>query len=274
MPSLTAGTDYAIYACTDGTIRADSSFSFPSGYTTANSRFIGSAHYAPGGNATAVSGGNTTPAFNPYSLFDLTYRPRRLDWRGMTTDPGQSVCSMIYLLNQSHIANGPSKYNVAIATGSAPPLIPTQFGGTGSSSYANGDWWNLGEVLAAYGMRYPNYQEFAALAYGVTEGTSIGTTVTNSVLDSPRTSACGLIQATGNIDVWGANLGGPYGAAAWTANTDGRGSTYQLSNAVLFGGNWNDGANSGSRFSNWTNAPTLSSNLIGARGVCDLLILD
>jgi hypothetical protein len=40
-------------------------------------------------------------------------------------------------------------------------------------------------------------------------------------------------------------------------------------NAVLFGGNWNDGANSGSRFSNWNNAPTNSNNNIGARGVCE-----
>lgn len=40
-------------------------------------------------------------------------------------------------------------------------------------------------------------------------------------------------------------------------------------NAVLFGGNWNNGANSGSRCSNWNNAPTNSNNNIGARGVCE-----
>lgn len=40
-------------------------------------------------------------------------------------------------------------------------------------------------------------------------------------------------------------------------------------NAVLFGGNWNEGANSGSRCSNWNNSPTNSNNNIGARGVCE-----
>lgn len=40
LPSMTAGTDYAIYICDDETIRADSNFSAPSGYTTSNSRKI------------------------------------------------------------------------------------------------------------------------------------------------------------------------------------------------------------------------------------------
>ena len=40
MPTLTAGTDYAIYVCTDGTIRADSSFTAPTGYTVNNSTNI------------------------------------------------------------------------------------------------------------------------------------------------------------------------------------------------------------------------------------------
>ena len=44
--------------------------------------------------------------------------------------------------------------------------------------------------------------------------------------------------------------------------------------AVLLGGNWNNGANSGSRNSNWNNAPSNSNNNIGARGVCDDTRLD
>lgn len=40
-------------------------------------------------------------------------------------------------------------------------------------------------------------------------------------------------------------------------------------NAVLFGGNWNNAENSGSRASNWNNSPTNSNNNIGARGVCE-----
>lgn len=45
-------------------------------------------------------------------------------------------------------------------------------------------------------------------------------------------------------------------------------------NAVLLGGNWNNGANSGSRYANFNNAPTNSNNNIGARGVCDDTRLD
>lgn len=38
--------------------------------------------------------------------------------------------------------------------------------------------------------------------------------------------------------------------------------------AVLFGGNWNNESNSGSRCSNWNNAPSNSNNNIGSRAVC------
>ena len=274
MPTLTPGTDYAFYLCADGTLRADSNFSAPSGYTTSTSRFLGCGHYAPGGNATGQSGGNTTPAFNPYSLFDLTYRPRRSDWRGMTTDPGSNVCGMIYLLNTEHIANGPSAYNKVIADGSSPPKIPTQFGGTGASSYGNLNWWTAREVMAAYGMRLPTYGEFAALAYGTTEASSIGTDQGNTILNAAYTSRCGIIQASGVMWIWGDEFGGGTAGASWTANTDGRGSTYQMENAVLFGGGWGSGAGCGSRASAWSYSPSNSGSDIGCRGVCDLLILD
>lgn len=274
IPTLTAGTDYAFYLCYDGTLRADSNFTAPSGYTTANSRFLGMGHYAPGGNATGQSGGNTTPAFNPYSLFDLTYRPNRKDWRGMATDPGEVVCGMIYMLNTEHIANGPSAYNKVIADGSSPPKIPTQFGGTGSNSYGDLTKFTAQEVLAAYQMRLPNYQEFAALTYGTTENQSIGTDQINTILNATYTSKCGIIQATGVMWVWGIEHGGGAAAAGWTSNNGGRGQTYQMENAVIFGGNWDGGANCGSRASAWNNSPSSSGSVIGCRGVCDLLILD
>ena len=274
MPTLTGGTDYAFYLCADGTLRADSNFTAPSGYTTANSRFLGMGHYAPGGNATGTTGGNTTPAFNPYSLFDLTYRPSRKDWRGMTTDPGEGVCGMIYLLNTEHIANGPSAYNKVIADGSSPPKIPTQFGGSGSNSYGDLNWWTAQEVLRAYGMRLPTHGEFSALAYGTTENSSIGTDQGSTILNAAYTSKCGIIQASGVMWIWGADFGGGAAAAGWTNNNGGRGQTYQLSNAALFGGDWAAGSNCGSRASSWFYSPSYSTASLGCRGVCDLLILD
>ena len=120
MPALTAGTDYAIYACADGTLRADASFSAPSGYTTANSRKIGGFHYAPGGNATGVAGGDATPAINAYSFWDLKFKPSCPDPRGMALVAGGFWVD-IYLTGVDAITNGTSKYNVTIADGSSPP---------------------------------------------------------------------------------------------------------------------------------------------------------
>jgi hypothetical protein len=38
---------------------------------------------------------------------------------------------------------------------------------------------------------------------------------------------------------------------------------------AIFGGNWNNGSNAGSRASNWNNYPWNSNNNIGSRFVCD-----
>ncbi|MDP3322635.1 MAG: hypothetical protein Q8S71_03710 [Hydrogenophaga sp.] len=273
MPTLTAGTDYAIYACTDGTIRADASFSFPTGYTALNSRKIGGFHYAPGGNAAARAGGDTTPAINEYSIWDLKFKPASPDPRGQMLVSG-GFWADIYPLGVDHIINGTSKFNVTIADGSSPPKVPTQFGGNGTTTYTTLTWWESAEVLAAYGKRLPTYAEFAALAFGTTEATSGGTDPVSTILRAAFTSKWGAILATGNMWFWGANFGGGAAGAAWTANTTGRGSTYQMENAAIFGGSWVEASNSGSRASYWSNSPTLSYTSIGARGVCDHVVLE
>ncbi len=68
---------------------------------------------------------------------------------------------------------------------------------------------------------------------------------------------------------WGNNFGGPNGSSAYTANTEGRGSTYNLSNVVLLGGAWGNTSISGSRGSSWTIAPSNSNSFFGSRGVCN-----
>ena len=272
MPTLTAGTDYAIYVCTDNSIRADASFTAPSGYTTSNSRRIGGFHYAPGGNATGTSGGDTTPAINAYSLWDLKWRPACTDPRGMALVSDGFWCD-IYLLNTDPGANGTSKYNVTIADGSSPPKIPTAFGGNGSTAYSSLNWWEAEEVLRAYGKAPLTYDEFSAAMYGTTEASGSGTDPGSTILRNAYTSKWGIMLATGNMWVWGANFGGGAAAASWTANTGGRGSTYQMENAVLFGGSWSGGSNGGSRCSFWDDSPTNSYASFGARGRCDHLIL-
>ncbi len=285
MPALAVGTDYAIYACSDGTLRADASFSAPTGYTTANSRQIGGFHYAPGANATAKNtGGDISPQINPYSLWDLKFRPACADPRGMALVSGK-FWSDIYILGINHITDGTSKYNVAMATGTAPPKIPTLYGGNGTTAYTGGDWFSLRETLMAYGKRFPKYGEFAALAFGVLEKVSCGpatggaaplTGQNNTGYTSTWnafTSLFGIIQAAGNLWVWGEDFGGPYGAASFADTPDARGQWYDPPDAAIFGGSWSNGISSGSRASNWNSAPSSSTAAIGARGVCDHLIL-
>ena len=280
MPALTAGTDYAIWVKDDATIQATTNFSSAPG--AGNWRKIGGFHYAPGGNAAAQAGGDTTPAINAYSFWDLKFRPACPDPRGMTL-VADSFWADIYLLGVDHLTNGTSKYNVSIADGSAPPKIPTKFGGTGSNAYSTLNWWVANEVLQSWGKRSPTYDEFAALAYGTTEATSSGgsdvpttgvsgTGATNAW--NKFTSRWGVIQATGCMWIWGGEFGGGAAGASWTANTGGRGSTYQMENAVLLGGTWGNPAEAGSRCSVWSSSPTSSFSSRGARGVCDHLTLD
>jgi hypothetical protein len=280
MPTLTAGTDYAVYVCYDNTIRADSSFSAPSGYTTSNSRKIGGFHYAPGSNASGTSGGDTTPQINQYSFWDLKFRPTASDPRGMTMIANKFWAD-IYLCNINHITNGTSKYNVAYARGTTPPLIPLATGGNGSTAFSTMTWWEANEVAQAYGKRLPFYGEFSVLAYGSTENTSIGSDQTNTVLNNAYTSKWGCIQSTGCLWTWGGDFNAysdVTGGGSWKNVNGGRGQVYTFGAtygivAAIFGGGWGDGSHAGSRASNWDVYPWSSGADIGSRFVCDHLLL-
>lgn len=270
MPTLTSGTDYAIWAKPDGTLEATSNHTSP---PVANSRKIGGFHYAPGGHSGSPGGGNTTPQINQYSFWDLKFRPACPDPRGMAL-VADGFWADIYLTGVDHLTNGTSKYNVTMADGSSPPKIPTKFGGNGTTAYSSMNWWESMEVLRHHGKRGATYSEFAALAYGTTEASSIGTDQNSTVWNAAYVSKWGINQASGVLWVWGDEFGGGAAAAGWTANTGGRGSTYQMENAVVFGGYWSDGALCGSRCSNWSASATISDVSIGVRGVCDHLLLD
>lgn len=283
MPSLTAGTDYAIYLCNDGTLRADANFSAPDGFTTTTSRKIGGFHYAPGGNAAAQAGGDTTPAINPYSLWDLKWRPACADPRGMTLVADTFWCD-IYLLGVDHHTNGTSRHGVTIADGGSPPKVPGAFGGNGSDTY-DLTQYACAEIMASHGKQLLSYGEFAAAAYGVTEvaqrgsdpvTTGLGTSnAGSSNADNKFTSKWGVIQAAGVLWVWGRDLSYRADGAvfAYQAVTSGRGSVYaQGANglvAALLGGVWYDGSACGSRASLWNSAPWYSNPNFGARGRAD-----
>jgi hypothetical protein len=270
MPTLAAGTDYAIWAKTDGTLQATSNHTSP---PTANARKVGGFHYAAGGNATAQSGGNTTAQINEYSFWDLKWRPACNDPRGMAL-VADGFWVDIYLANTDCDANGTSKYNVTIADGSSPPKVPTKFGGNGSTTYGSLTWFESCELASAFGKRLLTQREFMAMAYGTTEASSIGSDQGSTILNAAYTSKWGVMQSAGVMWVWGDDRAGPFASAAWNANTEGRGSEYNAPKAVLLGGLWNNGADSGSRCSDWGDAASSSSSNVGVRFSCDHLLLD
>ena len=289
MPALTAGTDYAIYLCNDGTLRADANFSAPTGFTAATSRKIGGFHYAPGSNALAQAGGDAVAAINPYSLWDPKWRPACPDPRGMTLVADTFWCD-IYLLGVDHHVNGTSRHGVTIADGGSPPKVPTLFGGNGTTTAVLAQYV-AAEIMKSAGKGLLDYAEFSAAAYGVSEAVQRGTdpvttglsnnNVGSSNADEKFTSKWGVVQAAGCMGIWGRDFSyradGVDAAAiqAFAWHDTGRGSAYSQSTyglvAALLGGNWSFSSLCGSRGSLWSVYPWDSATNIGARGRADHL---
>jgi len=278
MPSLSAGTDYAIWVAPDGTLEADASFTVA---PTANGRRVGGFHYAPGGNATLDSagnwnnhtGGDTTAQINEYSFYDLKWRPSVADPRGLTL-VNESFWTGMYLMSANTTVAPLHKYNVEPARDGNNPQKPYGDGTT----YGNAKPMNVFECLSYYGFRAPDVNEFQLLALGVNEERSIGGSGpgnTGDVTDrskNEQTSAWGVFDATGVLLVWGRDSLPDNNQD--NGVTEGRSdNVFRISRFARFGGNWGDGSFSGSRFVSTTTSSFSGADL-GGRGVCDHLILD
>ena len=304
MPALTTGVDYAIYVCDDGSIRADSSTSAPSGYSTTNSRKIGGFHYSAVGPTETVAGGSfaTTgngmiwtqghvdviKGINGWSLWDLKWRPT-CDPRGMALVNGKLWVD-IYLTSTDTDANGTSKYNSNIASHTVLPKIPVVWGGNGSTTYPSLNWWVANELAGGHGKRLMWEHEFVRAAFGVTENQSIDATASTyptTQRNAGYTSKWGIEQASGHHWVWGQDStaysdvtsAGSYKTV--NGNTGAAGSergqiytfgTYGLVRVIL-GGARTLGASSGSRASGWNYYPWYSNWAFGLRAACDHLQL-
>ncbi len=212
---------------------------------------IGGFHFAPGGNAAARKGGDATPAINPCSVWDLHFRPACQDPRGMTLVEGISGkfwCD-IYLLGRGHLVDGTSKLGARIADHNDRPDNPD------GEPFRRLDYPTAVAVMAHHGKQLLSDAEFYACAFGVTERSSNSDDPVDTCLDAPRTSKWGVIQATGNMWVWG---------------HDGDPDTPRAS---LFGGSWFGGGSAGSRCAHVVSWPVDSSGLVGARGRSDHLQL-
>jgi hypothetical protein len=181
----------------------------------------------------------------------------------------KSVWVDSYLTGVDHHVNGTSAYNVTIADNGSPPKVPDTFGGDGTTTYGSYNWYAAAELLASHGKRLPTQQEFMALAYGVTEETAPGATPGSTGLDAARTSKWGIMQATGNMWIWGNHHGGRIADGGWTDNTGGRGESRSQPAAVWFGGASPQPTRAGSRSSQWFEPPDVAFGSIGSRGVCD-----
>ena len=302
MPGTFPTGDYAIYVCTDGTIRADSSTSAPTGYTTANSRKIGGFHNGAVSPGTTVAGGSfattgngmiwTQPdvdniaGINMFSIWDLKFRPKTADPRGMVLVDNQLWVD-IYLCSTDTDANGTSKYGSNVASGSVLPKIPVVFGGNGTATYPSLNWWVANELARAQKKRLMWYHEFVTAAFGVTENQSYdagSTTIASTGRYAGFTSKYGIEQATGCQNTWllESNY---YGEAASPGSTwktvDGntgasgseRGSintfgTYGWTRGVAGGARSQSGTNAGSRNISFA-YPWNTGWMYGLRAACE-----
>lgn len=294
MPTLTAGEDYSVWVLPNGTAQAVADpFSAPASAPAAGALKIGGFHYGlvapgttPAGGSFATSGFSTTggnmvwtqadvdriAGINEFSIWDLVFRSKG-EQHGMAFDPQTRVWWGIYLCSTNHIANGISRYNTDVASGTVLPRIPLVFGGNGTNTYGRLSLYEAAEIAASHACRLPSYEEFMSAAFGVTEGQSLGgasSTIPATARQPGYTSRIGMEQATGHHWIIGAPFGSS-GGSAWSGT--GRGSLYGTTGLPLFGGTRGHAANSGSRCSYWNYVAWDSLWHIGLRAACDHLNL-
>ena len=238
-----AGIDYAV-VCDLGALSI-------APMTTLTDDVIGGFHFAPGGTASARAGGDDTPAINPFSVWDRNFRPACDDPRGMARVESPTIkpfwCD-IYLTSVAHFSMGTSKLGVPIADGDDCPVDPS----TGKA-FECFDYETARKVMAHHGKGLLSFEEFACAAIGVTEKTAADSNPKITKLDAARTSRFGLMQATGNMWVWGHD-GDP-----------------DAPRASIFGGSWLIDVFAGSRCALVDLWPGNSNDSIGARGRSDHL---
>jgi len=244
-PTLAAGADYAV------TVANGEAAAFLLDAPPVASSYLGGFHFAPGGNAAARAGGDDVPAINPCSLWDVNFRPACADPRGMTLveGPNGKFWCDIYLLGVDHLEHGTSRLGATIADGNDLPML-------GEREASQLDYETAVKVMTHHGKQLLALDEFFAATFGVTEKTSCGRDPKKTKLDAPRTSKWGVIQATGNLWVWGHD-GDP-----------------DEPRASIFGGSWLGGGGAGSRCASVDYWPDSSDGSLGARGRSDHLQLD
>ncbi|TXI06096.1 MAG: hypothetical protein E6Q76_10230 [Rhizobium sp.] len=246
--ALETGSDYAVLIDDAGQPFAEN----VSQQNPLASGYLAGFHFAPGGHAQGIAGGDTTPAINPYSLWNIGFQPGCPDPRGMAMVEFAHgrFWADIYLLSTDHQQQGTSRYGATIADGRDLPMRPD-----GSGRYKKLDYAAAVEIAAHHGKRLLGAEEFFAASYGVKERCSRSKEPARTgMLDDDAQhfiSKRGLFDATGTMWQWG---------------TDGHPDDPRPS---VFGGSWVNGSLAGSRYANLGYWAGDSYDFIGLRAASD-----
>lgn len=261
VPSLSAATDYKIFALSNGTIVAQSWDST----VPQNSKLVGGFH-------AAYSNG----AIVERSIWDFGWRPK-CNPRAMVLSLSNRVWADIYLMDTDYGLNGYSRPNAQIADGNSLPIRPLIYGGNGASTYTSFTQYVAKELCASAGKRLPNMADFEDIAYGTVTGQAAGVDPVTTKYQAGLRSAIGCEQVTGTMWQWGSEVwdrgNGSTGYAWYAADADGKGQVYsggsQAVGAVLVGAYWDNSGYTGACASSWNTEPWTSADNVGARGLCE-----
>lgn len=227
---------------------------------------------------------NNNGIINQYSIWDLKFKPKCPDPRGMVL-VDNSFWVDIWMTGTNYLTNGTSRKGQRIADGEGEaslPLISTKMGGTGTNAYGDCTWFTSNEVVSHWGKKLLSYTDFCIAAFnGTTENGSYGTDnqYTCRPPDARYTSKWGMEQSYGVMYIWGSDLNFYHGASVtydWRNVTGDRGYIYTTPDGMvagLYGGHWNGGSNAGSRSSSWNNCVWTGYIYLGLRGRCDHLVV-
>lgn len=279
MPSHTIGTDYYIYACADGSIRADANATNPTGYDTSNSRKIGGYHYGRVRNSLTVT--DVATEIVPRSLWDLTYRPK-CNPAGMVDVHGNgSLWADIYM---AAVDSAITLTSGVVTAGTCKSI----YNGTPLSGTEGLHGYNFIELAKNSGKRLLSHSEWLAVAHGSPQGNDgDNLNAWSATTNSARTgtgqvaravSFCGATDCVGNLWEWLDEWSNDYSTAVapnWYNPMTGQnvGQQYMYNSTglrmYLAGGYWAYGVISGSRALGVNNYPWNVGTYIGSRFACD-----
>ena len=258
-----AGKDFYVYLLSAGGVILSNSSTYPSGYTSSNSRKIAGFHCLC--TAVGTISGHSLSGYAqgdilPRSVWDRFNRPISAPEGMVLSDDGMWVD--IYLPSYSGT------------------LLKSVNGGTIADGSNGWHGYKFEQWFGDIGKKLIRQTEFVTASIGANQGTNItgssdpGTTGGHTDTAGRRMiSNIGCEDMAGVINQWSRDPGGvnDYSwANAYDGNDSGVAGQHRYAPyRALLGGSWNNGSICGSRFSKWNTSPlSLISNSSG-RGVSE-----